>query len=74
MKQQTLCLIVGSAYSGSSLLTALFDQLSDVYAIGEGRQVYHARTGGPCWKCHSDLKDCDMWKHLGRISFLLVGI
>ena len=57
-----LGLIVGSAYSGSSLLTLLFDKFTECYAVGEARQVYHGKVDGPCWRCGTSTADCSEWK------------
>lgn len=57
-------LIVGSAYSGSSLLSVLLDRVQGIFSMGEGARRY--RPGvmcGPCAKCGvPDAADCELYK------------
>lgn len=61
---RTLAWIVGSAYSGSSLLTALLDQNPHIAAIGEGATLYAPVIEAKrrvCWRCRSDASECELW-------------
>ena len=58
----TLGMITGSAYSGSTLLTALLDRHPALACIGEGQKVYHdKRKRAVCWDCKTEVADCPHW-------------
>ena len=69
MTQRTLCMIVGSAYSGSTLLTALLDRNRDVSTIGEAAVLYDPQSvarSTHCWRCGCAVKDCKQWQQWDR--------
>ena len=69
MKPRTLCMIVGSAYSGSTLLTALLDRHRDVSTIGEAASLYDHSTAKRrplCWRCGVEVQDCKRWQQWDR--------
>jgi hypothetical protein len=62
-------MIVGSAYSGSTLLTALLDRHRDVSTIGEAASLYdpQAVTRDPlCWRCGVRSSECLEWQQWDR--------
>lgn len=65
---RTLALLTGSAFSGSTLLTALLDQHPGICALGESQKLYR-HTSGPravCWDCKSSLAECEHWNRWDR--------
>jgi hypothetical protein len=64
----TLGMIVGSAYSGSTLLTALLDRHPDIAALGEAQKVYRLANepASVCWDCKTPAADCSLWSRWDR--------
>jgi hypothetical protein len=56
-------MITGSAYSGSTLLTALLDRHPAVEALGEAQKMYRHAHGrrSVCWECKTPISDCEHW-------------
>lgn len=58
--------IVSSAYSGSTLLSALLDQIEGVVSMGEGARAYakpDSEFKGPCATCHAPTPaECSLYK------------
>jgi len=69
MTPRTLAMIVGSAYSGSTLLTALLDRHRDISTIGEASSLYDPQAlkrGTHCWRCGCSADDCERWRQWDR--------
>ena len=65
---RTLAMLTGSAYSGSTLLTALLDRHPAICAIGEAQKLYRQkpRDGDVCWDCTAPIADCFLWSRWDR--------
>jgi hypothetical protein len=65
---RTLAMLTGSAYSGSTLLTALLDRNPAICAIGEAQKLYRQkpRDGDVCWDCTAPIADCFLWSRWDR--------
>ena len=69
MTPRTLCMIVGSAYTGSTLLTALLDRHRDVSTIGEAASLYDPKAVKRrplCWRCGDAVENCEHWQQWDR--------
>jgi hypothetical protein len=62
--------VVGSAYSGSSMLSVLLDRIRGVVSVGEGARCYKPHTmPGPCATCKQlDAKGCEVYRDFAGYS------
>jgi len=60
---RTLAMLTGSAFSGSTLLTALLDKHPQVCALGESQKIFRQESGPHtvCWDCQTSLAECRHW-------------
>jgi hypothetical protein len=67
--RQTVALIVGTYYSGSSLLNLLLDSQPGIRGLGEAVNLVVGKGEAPCSRCAKPIRECPVHSHVERHRF-----